>query len=109
MKHGAVEHGKGIYARGRVHSNTVEGFFSLLKRGINGTFHHVGKGHLHRYCDEFSFRYSHRELNDGARANLIVMGAEGKRLTYNSQVQQARERRERWRNSRIPKQQKFKL
>lgn len=82
MAHGAVEHGKGIYARGRVHSNTVEGFFSLLKRGINGTFHHVGKGHLHRYCDEFSFRYSHREKTDGERSNLIVMGAEGKRLTY---------------------------
>ncbi len=82
MPHSKVRHGIGEYARGRVHSNTVEGFFSLLKRGINGTFHHVGEGHLHRYCDEFSFRYSHREKTDGERSNLIVMGAEGKRLTY---------------------------
>lgn len=82
MPHQSVNHTAGEYARGRVHSNTVEGFFSLLKRGITGVFHHVGKGHLHRYCDEFSFRYTHKELTDGERSNLIVMGAEGKRLTY---------------------------
>jgi ISXO2 transposase-like protein len=63
-------------------SNTLEGFFSLLKRGINGTFHHVSRGHLDRYCDEFAFRYEHRKATDGARAAFIVTSAEGKRLTF---------------------------
>src|SRR5438128_647824 len=70
------------YARGDVHSNTVEGFFSLLKRGINGTFHHVSRGHLNRYCDEFAFRYENRKASDNQRATMLVAGAEGKRLTY---------------------------
>lgn len=65
-----------------LHSNTVEGFFSLLKRGINGTFHHVSREHLGRYCDEFAFRYERRKMSDGARAAQVVLGAEGKRLTY---------------------------
>ena len=67
--------------RGRVHTNTIEGFFSLFKRGIIGTFHHIGQGHLDRYCDEFAFRYLHRHISDGERAGHILTGAEGKRLT----------------------------
>lgn len=85
MKHHAVNHRRDEYVRGNVHSNSVEGFFSLLKRGINGTFHHVSKGHLSRYVDEFSFRYNTRQAlgyNDSDRAALLVLGAEGKRLTY---------------------------
>lgn len=80
--HDAVKHSINEYARGNAHTNTVEGFFSLLKRGINGIYHHVGKGHVGRYVDEFSFRYDHRKISDGDRANLAVLGAEGKRLTY---------------------------
>jgi hypothetical protein len=68
--------------RGTAYTNTVEGFFSLLKRGINGTFHHVSRGHLARYCDEFAFRYQNRKTTDAERAGLLVKGAEGKRLTY---------------------------
>jgi hypothetical protein len=68
--------------RGEAHTNTVEGFFRLLKRGINGTFHHVSRGHLVRYCDEFAFRYENRKVSDGQRANMVVAGAEGKHLTY---------------------------
>jgi hypothetical protein len=60
----------------------VEGFFSLLKRGVNGVFHHVSRGHLDRYCDEFAFRYENRGVSDGDRAKLLVAKAEGKRLTY---------------------------
>jgi transposase-like protein len=82
MPHHTVNHGRGEYVRGSVHTNTVEGFFSLLKRGINGSFHHVSKQHLHRYCDEFSFRYSARHVSDGERAGQLVLAAEGKRLTY---------------------------
>lgn len=84
-KHDMIKHSDGVYAKGNIHTNTVEGFFSLLKRGIVGSFHHVSKGHLHRYCDEFAFRYSNRSalgINDGERAKKIVLGAEGKRLTY---------------------------
>lgn len=81
-KHFTTNHSKYEYARGNVHSNTVEGFFSLLKRGINGAFHHVSRGHLDLYCDEFAFRYENRKADDSARASMIVAGAEGKRLTY---------------------------
>jgi ISXO2 transposase-like protein len=81
-KHSTVNHAQGEYVRGDVHSNTAEGFFSLLKRGINGVYHHVSRGHLNRYCDEFSFRYENRKVTDGERAAKLVLGAEGKRLTY---------------------------
>jgi transposase-like protein len=80
--HSVINHSDGVYVRGNIHTNTVEGFFGLLKRGIIGTFHHVSKGHLNRYCDEFSFRYNARKISDGERAALVVAGAEGKRLTY---------------------------
>lgn len=80
--HDSVTHSRKEYVRGKVHTNTVEGFFSLLKRGINGVYHHVGKGHLSKYCDEFSFRYDARKVSDATRAELLVWGAEGKRLTY---------------------------
>ncbi|MBZ5557535.1 MAG: IS1595 family transposase [Acidobacteriia bacterium] len=80
--HQTVNHSKDEYVRGDVYTNTAEGFFSLLKRGITGTFHHVSRGHLNRYCDEFAFRYENRQTTDGQRAALLVAGAEGKRLTY---------------------------
>lgn len=81
-EHQTVNHGTGEYVRGDAHVNTAEGFFSLLKRGINGVYHHVGRGHLGRYCDEFAFRYDHRKISDSNRAGLLVAGAEGKRLMY---------------------------
>jgi hypothetical protein len=81
-KHLSVNHSKDEYVRGEAHTNTVEGFFSILKRGVNGVYHHVSRGHLARYCDEFAFRYENRKVSDGQRAKLLVSGAEGKRLTY---------------------------
>jgi transposase-like protein len=80
--HETVKHRDREYVRGAAHTNTVEGFFSLLKRGITGSYHHVSRGHLQRYCDEFAFRYEHRKTSDGQRAALLVEAAEGKRLTY---------------------------
>jgi transposase-like protein len=85
--HDVVNHARKEYARverdGRLATaNTVEGFFSLLKRGVYGTFHHVGKQHLHRYLSEFDFRYNARETSDGERALLAVLGVKGKRLMY---------------------------
>jgi len=80
--HEAVNHTKKEYVRGDVSTNTVEGFFGLLKRGVNGTFHHVSKKHLHRYVNEFQFRYNARKMNDGDRTTLAIAGFEGKRLKY---------------------------
>jgi hypothetical protein len=67
--------------------NTAESFFSPLKRGVYGTFHHVSKQHLPRYCDEFSFRWDHRGVNDGQRTEAAIRGAAGKRLTNRMPVE----------------------
>ncbi len=82
--HQSVNHGADEYVRGDVTTNTVEGYFSIFKRGMKGVYQHCGKQHLHRYAAEFAFRYSNRSANgveDTQRAALIVKGAEGKRLT----------------------------
>jgi hypothetical protein len=62
--------------------NTVEGYFSILKRGINGVYYHVSRAHLDRYLSEFDFRYNRREISDSARTTAALRMAEGKRLTY---------------------------
>ena len=81
--HSVVAHSKGEYVRKKVaHTNTIEGFFSILKRGIIGTYHHVSEQHLHRYTAEFDFRYNTRTLDDFERADENLLGAVGKRLTY---------------------------
>ena len=83
--HEAVNHGAEEYVRGAAHSNTVEGFFSILKRGIIGTFHHVSEAHLKRYLAEFDFRYSNRialGVNDTMRTDEALRGIGGKRLMY---------------------------
>jgi transposase-like protein len=80
--HKTVNHSEGEYAREDVNTNTAESFFALLKRGVHGTFHHISKTHLHRYCDEFSFRWDERKVTDGERAVSAIKGAEGKRLIY---------------------------
>jgi len=80
--HETVTHGKHEYARGNVTTNAVEGFFGLLKRGINGVYHHVSKEHLHRYLAEFDFRYNRRKISDHERTISAIAGFEGKRLMY---------------------------
>ncbi len=80
--HQTVNHSKKEYVRGDVYTNTVEGYFSLLKRGINGTFHHISKKHLQRYLAEFDFRYNHRILKDETIASILIENSKGKRLTY---------------------------
>ncbi len=81
-RHEWVNHVQDEWARGDAHTNTVEGFFSLLKRGLNGIYHSVSEHHLHRYLSEFDFRYSNRELSDGQRTALAIKQSEGKRLRY---------------------------
>lgn len=83
--HQVVNHGIGEYVRGDAHTNTIEGYFSILKRGIVGTYHHVSGEHLKRYLAEFDFRYNNREaLGIGDRERMVksISGIVGKRLTY---------------------------
>ena len=85
--HGSVNHSVGEYGRGPIHTNTIEGYFSIFKRGMKGIYQHCGKQHLHRYLAEFDFRYSNREANgftDGERSVEALKGISGKRLTYRS-------------------------
>lgn len=86
VSHQTVNHGKREYSRGDVTTNTIEGFFSLIKRGMYGTYHSVSKKHLHRYMDEFAFRYNARKVDDGERTRLALQGAVGKRLMYRDPV-----------------------
>jgi transposase-like protein len=84
-EHGAVHHYNKEYARGDVTTNTIEGAFSIFKRGMRGVYQHCREKHLHRYLAEFEFRYSHREahgVDDAERADRILKGIVGKRLTY---------------------------
>ena len=82
VEHHVINHSKKEYVRGTIHTNTAEGYFGLLKRGINGTFHHVSKKHLERYLSEFDFRYNLRKLKDSEVTPLAIQGFEGKRLYY---------------------------
>ena len=83
--HGSVEHRVKEYVRGNVHTNTVEGFYSIFKRGMKGVYQHCSEKHLHRYLAEFDFRYSNRSamgIEDNVRSLVALQGAKGKRLTY---------------------------
>lgn len=84
-KHETVNHSKDEYVRGDVTTNTIESSFAILKRGLKGTFHSVSERHLQRYCDEFDFRWNHRQslgFNDVERADAALKAIAGKRLTY---------------------------
>jgi transposase-like protein len=80
--HYTVNHGAGEYVNGEAHTNTAEGFFSILKRGINGIYQHVSEQHLDRYLAEFAFRYDNRKVDDAVRVAIALGQIEGKRLTY---------------------------
>jgi transposase-like protein len=82
---GSVNHSIGEYVRGDVHTNTIEGYFSIFKRGVNGVYHHVSQDHLKRYLAEFDFRYNERmalDVSDMDRTAKAIKGIVGKRLTY---------------------------
>ncbi len=83
--HESVNHGKEEYVRGDVHTNTVEGYYSVFKRGMKGVYQHCKEKHLHRYVAEFDFRYTNRSARgceDQERASRALKGIQGKRLTY---------------------------
>ncbi len=88
--HETICHSKGEYARGDVTTNSVEGYFGIFTRGMIGTYQHCGEQHLQRYLNEFDFRYSNRialGVDDTMRAEMALVGAIGKRLTYRRTVQ----------------------
>jgi hypothetical protein len=85
VRHETVNHSQDEYVRGDVHTNTIEGYFSIFKRGMVGVYQHCSANHLHRYLSEFDFRYSHRSalgIEDEARTLAALKGIEGRRLTY---------------------------
>ena len=88
QSHASVNHSAGEYVSREdpvIHTNTVENYFSVFKRGMKGTYQHCGKQHLHRYLAEFDFRYNNRValgVDDVARADALLCGIQGKRLTY---------------------------
>ena len=91
-EHSAVHHYNKEYVRGDVTTNTIEGAFSIFKRGMRGVYQHCREKHLHRYLAEFEFRYSHREAtgsNDSDRADAMLRGIVGKRLTYQTTAARA--------------------
>lgn len=85
--HAFVNHSAGQYGRGEIHTNTIEGYFSIFKRGMKGVYQHCFDKHLHRYLAEFDFRYSNRAklgVDDTSRTLKALIGIKGKRLTYKS-------------------------
>lgn len=82
--HGSVRHMYPYreFSRGNVHTNTIEGFFSIFKRGMKGVYHHCSAEHLSRYVAEFDFRYNRRDVNDLERTEAALRGIHGKRLYY---------------------------
>lgn len=85
FRHETVNHGIGEYVRGPAHTNTIESYFAVLKRGITGTYHHVSQRHLKRYLAEFDYRYNERAalgVDDDVRADRLIRGIVGKRLIY---------------------------
>lgn len=81
-RHGHVLHAGRTYAKGDIHSNSAENFFSILKRGVIGTYHHWSEAHMHRYLAEFDFCYSTKDVSDKERSDAMLRGIVGKRLTY---------------------------
>ena len=83
--HERVNHGEHEYVRGNAHTNTIESYFSVFKRGMKGVYQHCSEDHLHRYLAEFDFRYNHRtalEIDDKERSDAALKAIQGKRLTY---------------------------
>jgi len=80
--HDAVCHSHHEYVRGEIHTNTIENYFSILKRGLTGVYQHVSKKHLRKYVGEFDFRYNNRDVSDSERSAIALRGIAGKRLLY---------------------------
>ena len=84
--HAIINHSKGEYVRDDAHTNTIEGFWSLLKRRIYGIHHWVSPKHLDQYVGEATWRYNRREASEGGRVNSMLAATDGKRLRYNDLI-----------------------
>lgn len=82
VDHYTINHRSGEYGRGPIHTNTIENYFSIFKRGLRGVYQHVSDKHLRRYCGEFDFRYGTRDLTDAERVVIALRGIAGKRITF---------------------------
>ena len=85
--HVIVDHNNDVYVVNGLSTNNLEGYWSLLKRGIVGIYHYVSPKHLHRYCNEFAFRYNTPEDSEGNRFDFGIQQAEGKRLKYSKLIE----------------------
>lgn len=90
--HATVNHSQGEYRQGIAYTNSVEGFFSCLKRSIIGIYHQVSPKHLQKYCEETSYRYNTRKISDRDRFVMSMQQANGKRLTYKTLIQKTSEK-----------------
>jgi transposase-like protein len=85
--HVVINHAQGVYVVNKTfHTNSIEGFWSIFKRGIYGIYHSVSPKHLHRYCNEFTFRYNERELKNDKRFFLALQNSDGRRLKFNDLI-----------------------
>ncbi|MBS1774418.1 MAG: IS1595 family transposase [Bacteroidetes bacterium] len=84
--HDMVEHSRGEYVKGKVHTNSIEGFWAIMKRGVYGIYHSVSHKHLHRYCNEFGYRYNTRALTGVERFENAVIKVSGARITYKALI-----------------------
>lgn len=90
--HFSIDHSRGEYVNGNIHTNTIESFWAIFKRGIVGIYHHISPKHLDRYCNEFAFRYNTKDESETDRFNIAVSSVNGKRLKY-EELTKKRERR----------------
>lgn len=86
FNHEFVKHNADEYVKGFAHTNNIENFWSMLKRGIIGIYHHVSAKHIRRYINEFSFRYNNRKMSDGSKFDVALANAIGKRLDYKTLI-----------------------
>lgn len=86
-EHGVVHHGQGQYKNGEIHTNTIEGFWSIFKRGVDGIYHWISVKHMNQYVNEFQYRYNTRKVKDGDRFHTVLGGING-RLTYKDLIAQ---------------------
>jgi len=84
--HGIVNHSVKEYVNGIIHTNGIEGFWSILKRGYIGIYHFMSKEHLHRYCIEFAYRYNNKQLTGREKFDIALINVSTARITYNTLI-----------------------